>query len=257
MSIKTYPLSLGWACLLTMVFSCSTHVRAASYELRIYSDDIPQKGDGEIEFVMSVSKPKATLDGPKGRIVQTLVEFGYGLGQGWAIGLELPSSRVQGRDKIEGLKAEVQYVAEHHDQGWYWGVRGDLGYTATPYETRGGNSLDINPIVGYRWSTWHFTANPSVEIPLSGANAKTQFQPSAKISKALTATGRLGLEYFGSWGAVSSVASKRQRDESLYLVWDDKFGTSRLNMGVGRPLNPADGSVDKWVVKLGLNFDLD
>lgn len=240
-----------------MVFSYSTPVHAASYELRIYSDDIPKQGDGEIEFVMSVSKPKASLDGPTGRVVQTLVEFGYGLGHGWAIGLELPSSRVQGRDKVEGLKAEVQYVAEHQDQGWYWGVRGDLGYTSTPYETRGGNSLDINPIMGYRWFTWHFTANPSVEIPLSGVNTQAQFQPSAKISKALTATGRLGLEYFSSWGAVSSVVPKRQRDESLYWVWDDKFGTSRLNMGVGKPLHPAYGSVDKWIVKLGLNFDLD
>lgn len=239
-------------------FLCAATASAAPYELRIYSDDNPNKEESEIELIMSAAKPKQSAEGPNGRVVQTLVEYGYGLGNGWAIGLELPTSHVQGHNKVEGLKAEVQYVADHNKaNGWYWGVRGDVGYTSTPYETRGGNSVDINPIIGYRWNTWHFVANPSIEIPLSSAGAQPQFQPSAKISNAVSDTGRLGVEYFSSWGAVSSIRPQRQRDETLYLVWDEKLATSRVNIGLGKPLNPNGGSVDQWVFKAGFNFELD
>ena len=244
-------------CWLLWLFG-STTAFAASYELRVYSDDIPHAQDSEIELIMSVSQPKPSLTGPNGRVLQTLVEYGYGLGNGWAIGLELPTSHLQGRTKVEGLKAEVQYVAPHsQDHGWYWGVRGDIGYTSTPYETQGGNSMGINPILGYRWSTWHATVNPSVEIALSGPNTRTQFQPSAKIANALNSTTQLGLEYFSSWGALSAVLAQRQRDESLYLVWDEKLAASRLNLGLGKPIHPAGGSVDRWILKVGVSFDLD
>lgn len=237
---------------------CPTVGLAASYELRIYADDNPRKDEAEVELVMSVSKPKPTVDGPSGRVVQTLIEYGYGLGNGWAIGLELPTSHTQGHNKTEGLKAEVQYVANHNQtQGWYWGVRGDFGYTSTPYETQGSNSIGINPILGYRWSTWHLVVNPSIEIPMSGHSTQTQFQPSAKIAKRVTGTGQLGLEYFSSWGAISSTQPQNQRDETLYLAWDEKLTSSRLNVGLGKPLNPNGGSVDRWVVKVGINFDLD
>jgi hypothetical protein len=236
----------------------ATAAHAASYELRIYSDDIPEQGDSEIELIMSVAKPHITGDGLKGRVIQTLLEYGYGLGNGWSVGLELPTSHIQGQHKVEGLKLEAQYVAEHNkDQGWYWGVRSDVGYTSTPYEPQGSNSMGINPILGYRWAAWHFVVNPSVEIPLSGSNRQALFQPSAKVARAISSTRQLGIEYFSSWGALSSILPQRQRDETLYLVWDETCASSRWNMGLGKPMNPSGGSVDKWVVKVGVNLELD
>jgi hypothetical protein len=207
---------------------------------------------------MSVANPKIAQDSPPGRVIQTLVEYGYGLGNGWSVGLELPVSRVQSRDKVEGLKAELQYVAEHnkHD-GFYWGIRGDLGYSSSPYELQGSNSTEINPILGFRGSRWHFIVNPSIERPLSGRESKTQFQPSAKIAHRLSDTRQVGFEYFSQWGTLSAVLPQRQRDESLYLVWDEKLSTSRLNLGLGKPLNPNGSSADKWVVKVGFNLDVD
>lgn len=232
--------------------------RATPYELRIYADDGPSQGDSELEIITSVAMPKRTDQGPQGRVFQTLLEYGYGLGNGWSIGLELPMSHVDGHNKLNGLKVEAQYVSEHNaHQGMYWGVRSDVGYTSSPYEAQGSNSVDINPILGYRWSTWHFVVNPSVEIPMSGPSKKTQFQPSAKLASSISGTTQLGLEYFSGWGALSAIRPQRERDEALYLVWDEKLASSRWNMGLGKPLNPSGGSVDKWVVKVGVNLDLD
>lgn len=245
---------LGIASDMTAIFSA----HAAPYELRIYADDIPQQDEAEIELIMSVARPKASPDGPQSRVMQTLIEYGYGLGRGWSIGLELPFSNVQGRNKVEGLKAEVQYVAEHNKAaGGYWGVRSDLGYASSPYEAQGGNSLEINPILGFRVAKWHAIVNPSLEKPLSGRASKTQFLPSAKIARQLSDTRQMGLEYFSDWGAVNEILPKRQRDESLYLVWDEKLSTQRMNFGLGKPLNPHGGSTDRWIIKVGLTLDVD
>jgi hypothetical protein len=243
---------------LATTVTCPTVALAAPYELRVYSDDIPNQGASEIELIMSVAKPKPTDDGPRGHVFQTLVEYGYGLGNGWSVGLQLPMSQVDGQRKLNGLKIEAHYVAKRSaDRGPYWGVRSDVGYTSSPYEAQGSHSLDINPIFGYRWATWHLVLNPSIEIPLSGPNTKTQFQPSAKIANSVNNTSQWGLEYFSSWGALHSLHPQRQRDETLYVVWDKSLTHSRWSFGLGQPLNPSGGSVDKWVVKLGLTLDVD
>jgi len=259
MSITTHHHRFAWTliCFVTgLTHPMTTH--CAPYELRVYADDTPKKGESELEVIVSVAKPKSTSDGPNGQVIQTLIEYGYGLSQGWSIGLELPMSRTAGQSKLDGLKAEMQYIAEHNaHHGWYWGLRGDVGYTSSPYERQGGNSIGINPIAGYRWSAWHMVVNPSIEIPLSGTGSQPQFQPSAKIAHAITETRQLGLEYFSSWGALSSIRPQRQRDESIYLVWDERLLASRWNMGIGKPLNPSGGSIDKWIVKVGVNLDLD
>lgn len=241
-----------------VILSWPTQALAAPYELRIYSDDIPHKGESELEVIASVAKPKLVDEGPRSHVVQTLLEYGYGLGHGWSIGLELPMSHADGRNTLNGLKFEAQYVAEHNaHQGMYWGIRSDVGYSSSPYEKQGGNSFDINPIVGLRWSAWHIVINPSIEIPISGSNTKTQFQPSAKLARWVTGTGQLGLEYFSSWGALSSLPAKHQRDETLYLAWDEQHPSGRWNLGAGKPLNPSGGSADKWVVKVGVSLNID
>ena len=241
-----------------LLWVCGPDALAAPYELRVYSDDIPRQGESELEWIVGVARPRNGTDGPNGLVTQALVEYGFGLGKGWSIGLELPLSHTGEHTKASGIKAEAQYVAEHNSQaGLYWGFRSDIGYTATPYESQGGNNMDINPIIGYRWPNWHLVVNPSVEIPLSGPQKQTQFQPSFKVARSMSGNRQLGLEYFSSWGAASSLSSPQQRDETLYLVWDEKFTSSRWNFGVGQPLRPVLGSVDKWVLKIGASMDMD
>jgi hypothetical protein len=258
MRTKRHTRSLRHAILFATAGACATCALAAPYELRVYSDDIPKKNESEIEMIISLAKPKLATEGPRDPVFQTLMEYGYGLSPEWSIGLELPMSNVNGHKKLNGMKVEAQYVAQHNEyQGIYWGVRSDVGYTLSPYETHGSNSLDINPIVGYRWSSWHFVVNPSIEIPMSGVSKKTQFQPSVKLAKLMSANTQFGLEYFSSWGPLSAILPQRERDETLYLVWDEKLAKSRWNFGLGKPLNPSGGSVDKWVVKVGVNLDLE
>ena len=241
-----------------LIWACGPDTLAAPYELRVYSDDIPRQGESELEWIVGVAHPRNSTDGPHGLVTQALVEYGFGLGKGWSIGLELPMSHTNEHTQANGVKAELQYVSDHNrQQGFYWGLRGDIGYTSSPYEAQGGNTTDINPIIGYRWPKWHLVVNPSVEIPLSNPHKRTEFQPSFKIARSMTGNRQLGVEYFSSWGRVSSLSPPQQRDETLYLVWDEKFTSSRLSFGIGQPLRPTMGSADKWVLKLGASMDMD
>ena len=46
---------------------------AAPYELRVYSDDIPQQDESEVELIMSLAKPRLTGQSPRGQVFQTLM----------------------------------------------------------------------------------------------------------------------------------------------------------------------------------------
>jgi hypothetical protein len=247
-----------WLIASALFCACQFEAQAAPYELRVYSDDIPAANESDIEWLASIARPQAGNHRPQGYVTQTLVEYGYGLGKGWSVGFELPMSHADGHTQLNGLKAEVQYVAEHEmGQGLYWGVRSDVGYTSSPYEAQGLHSMDINPIVGYRWSRWHVILNPSVEIPLSGSNSKTQFQPSFKVAHNIASNRQWGVEYFGSWWNLSSVHPPWQRDETLYAVWDEQRPHARWSFGLGQPLRSANENVDRWVVKIGASIDID
>ena len=230
---------------------------AAPYELSVYSDDLPEKGETETELIFSFAQPRPDDDVPKGKISQTLAEISYGIAPGWAVGIELPGVHADGTSRLEGLKGEVQFVAPHEKNGWYWGVRCDIGYESSVYEAHGGNGTDINPIIGFRWSSWHFAANPSLEIPLGGESRQTVFMPAAKLTKSLDSANALGMEYFGNLGPMSNLLPQNKRDEMIYLVWDMKRDNTSINFGVGQPIHSSSGNADQWVVKAAFSFEMD
>jgi len=231
---------------------------AAPYEVTVYSDDIPEKGEAEAELILSVAKARPEDDGPKSRVAQGLAEYSFGIADGWAVGIELPVARADGISKLKGLKAEVQYVHPHDpSSGWYWGVRSDIGYESSVYEARGGNSIDINPVIGYRYSVWHLVINPSVEIPLSGDSSKTIFKPSGEVVADVGGSNAVGLQYFGDMGPLSKILPRSHRDEMLYLVWKKKLGTRRFSVGLGQPFAATSGNVDKWVAKAAISLELE
>jgi hypothetical protein len=230
---------------------------ASPYELTVYSDDIPEKGEAEGELILSLARPRPDDDVPNGKIVQGLFEYSLGIAPGLAIGLELPLVHAQGATKFEGLAVELQFVAPHADTGFYWGLRSDIGYERSVYEARGGNGVEINPIIGYRWSSAQLVLNPSVEIPLSGESKRALFEPAAKLQFSVDKTDAIGVEYYGNMGPVRSLLPHRRRDEMVYLVWDRKFGKQQISLGVGQPLSSSQSTADKWVAKAALSFELD
>lgn len=98
--------------------------------------------------------------------------------------------------------------------------------------------------------------NPSIEVPLRRSEGSATFHPSAKLAVDLSADHAVGLEYFAQWGSVRRLSPPSRRDEMLYAVWDSKLAIGRMSVDAGRPVH-SSGSVDKWVGKVGIQFDLD
>lgn len=211
-------------------------------------------GELEVEAVASLARSRA---GSPRRVGQALGEINYGIANGWAVGLELPFTYAAGRHKAEGLAVELHYVAPHdEDDGWFWGVRADLGRVASLRESDAEARLEVNPIVGYRGEGYRVAFNPSLESPLKRRDGPVRFQPSAKLALRTSQQDEVGAEYYADWGPLRHWLPGAKRDETLYLAWDRQASFGRLNLGVGQALRSA-GSADRWVLKMGLQFELD
>ncbi len=253
----THIARLSLACLLALLAATTAH--AAPYELTVYSDDISAPGETEFESVFSIARP-ASRTGLDGHVEQALGEINYGIAKGFEIGLELPASYSEHRLREDGLAIEIEYLAPHDKvDGWFVGIRGDLGRVRSAYDddAAAATDLDLDPIIGYRGRGYRMVFNPSLETSLSVGNTTARFQPSAKLAIQIAAHDELGTEYFGDWGPVRELLPNSRRDEAVYLVWDKKTSSGRLNIGLGRGLHPSNGSADKWVAKIGFQFDAD
>lgn len=230
---------------------------AAPYELTVYSDDMAALGETEFETIFSLARPSHNT-GLTGRVGQMLTEVSYGIAKNWAVGIDLPAVWADQRRKLQGFAAEVQYVAPHDKtSGWYWGLRSGIGRIASVYEDDTALSLELNPIIGYRGHHYRIVFNPSLEKPLSGKETATRFQPAAKLAMTASAKTEVGLEYYGDWGNAREPLPASMRRETLYVVMDKQTPFGRLSLGLGQALRPAYGSVDKWVAKVGVQFDTD
>lgn len=241
----------------TLAWCAAAPAQAAPYELTVYSDDIAAPGETELETTFSVARPRsaAVSTSPVG---QMLLEVTHGLAPGLAIGIELPAVYTSQTRKLQGMAMELHYVAPHNKAGgWFWGVRGGLGRIASVYEDDTALSVEINPIIGYRGAGHRLLFNPSVEKALRGPERALRFEPSAKWAVRASGRTELGLEYFADWGPTRQLLPPPRRNETLYLVWDHKAAFGSVSVGLGQALRPRAGSDDKWVLKLGLQFDAD
>ena len=248
--IKAFVACIFLLCTVTSAIS-------APYELTVYSDDIASPGETEFETIISLARPSSG-NPLTGRVGQMLTEVSYGLAKNWAIGIDVVGVYSDPLHKMEGLALEVQYVAPHNKtSGWYWGIRSGIGRIASVYEDDTALSLELNPIIGYRGSHYRVIFNPSLEKPLSGKLSTTRFRPSSKFALKASPKDEIGFEYYGGFGYVSALLPPAMRQEILFAVWGTHTSFGRLNLGLGQALRPSSGSVDKWVAKVGIQFEFD
>ena len=210
---------------LAFLLTCliNPNAQAAAYDLTVYSDEISAPGETEIEARFSVAKPRSSSVST-GLVTQALSEINYGIAKGWEIGIQIPALYSNSERKLAGFAFEVQYVAPYDkSSGWYWGFRSEIGRTVSLYEDDTALSMELNPIVGFRGKGYHFVLNSSFDKALSGKETLTRFHPSAKLTRHITPTDELGVEYYGYWGPVRKFHTPEKRDETLYFVWDTLF----------------------------------
>jgi len=217
---------------------------AAPNEIKVFTDELAAHG----EHTLEVHANKTSSAGPKAdeprTPLQLMPEYSYGIAPNWEASLQLPFSFPDQDVRLEGYRAELQYMAPHDgERGFYWGANAELARierTGQPSFW----SAELIAILGYRAGLWHFVANPALEKRLSGDTKTTSFTPAAKVSYLVAGKNAFGFEYYAE---APRGSSRQEQSHMLYLAWDGKVGKSDLNVGVGRGL--TDGS-DRWVLKM-------
>lgn len=177
-SLRVSPATLALALL-----ACGAgQAQAGSNELQVYRDDMPDKGEYNLEFSTGLLKHAASSELKGVRQLSALAELSYGYSDEWEAGVKLPVYQIHQQWHASGLTAEVRYIATHQQQGWYWGAELELGYQS-PYHEQRQWLLELTPIIGYRLGNWHFTANPGMALASRGdEQGELMFEPSAKLN---------------------------------------------------------------------------
>jgi hypothetical protein len=208
----------------------------------VFSDELANYGEHTLEtHVNKASRAGPRAENPRTPL-QVMPEYSYGVWRNWEFSLQLPAAFSGGASRLEGYRAELQYVAPHDgEQGFYWGWNFELARVERLGERSFWNA-ELIPILGYRTGRWHLAANPGVDKAVSGAGGAPDFQPSAKAAYRTSGKDYVGLEYY---------AEGQSRSRMLYFAWDGKIGKSDINVGLGRGLTDSS---DRWVIKAIYEF---
>src|SRR4029453_13249784 len=150
-----------------LAIACSTVapelVAAAPNEIKVFTDELARFREHTLEFHVN----KASSAGPKAddqrTPLQIMPEYSYGLRRNWELSFQLPFAFDQGTSRVDGYRAELQYVAPHdEDEGFYWGFNAELARNERSGEEAFW-SAELIPILGYRAGRWHLVANTGVD----------------------------------------------------------------------------------------------
>ena len=210
----------------------------APNEIKVFTDELAAYGEHTLEVHANKAGGAAPL--------RLMPEYSYGLRPDWELSFQLPSAFSGDASRVEGYRAELQYVAPHDpERGFYWGLNVELARNERLNEARFWN-LELVPIVGYRAGRWHAAANPGIEKPLSGAAGSPVFQPAAKIAYNAFARNHYGIEYYVDAGPLRHRSPREEQSRVVYFAWDGKIGRSDINLAIGRGVTDAS---DRWVAK--------
>ncbi len=234
--------------------ACQTFA-APPNDFRVLTDELSEPGEFGVEQQFSMGRPSRNLGPNQPQVFQGLTEFSYGLAKQWELSLQLPVFRQDRPWRSTGANLELEHIAPHQDEGFYWGGRVEIGYERpVDGDDPASWQLEFRPVLGYRAGNWHAVLNPGVVVPVSGPDRKADFQPYAKLGYQVNKQNMIGFEYYLDAGPLSHPLPASRRQELALFVLDTKIGKADINLGVGRGLN---GASDGRVAKLLVSFELD
>jgi hypothetical protein len=136
----------------------------------------------------------------------------------------------------------------------FYGVSVQLGYTppnaALPAiaNTNTQFSTGLTPIIGFHHDGYELILSPTVAFGL-GPGAMTALAPAARLTRKITDTFDVGIEYGGTLGQVASIAPSSQQAHIVYGVTDFKLGAFNVSAGVGYGLTSSSNGL---AMKLGI-----
>jgi hypothetical protein len=255
-----------------VVVSFLVHLRLAkaqdNYEIQVYGSDTVAPRTTMLElhsnFTAEGSYPASgsrfTAEGlyPTNHAEHETVEITQGVTNYSEVGFYIFTSARSG----DGW----QWVGDHIrprvrvPDSWHWPVGVSLsmefGYQRASF-SKDTWTMELRPIIDKLIDRWYFAVNPALERSFHGPSVPQGlgFSPSAKFSYDFNKYISGGLEYYASYGSITSVSSLHNQAQQFFPTIDLNVSPNwEINFGVGIG---ATANTDHLIVKgiLGRRFD--
>ncbi len=224
----------------------------ADADMRVLTDEVTERGDVGIDLQLLAARGARAGDISPSAL-RGLFEISYGIADDWETSVQVPVSRVRGNAYLGGANLEAQYVVPHEREGFYAGIRIELGYAGAPDEERTWQT-EWRPILGYRWGRWHGVANIGLTVPITGEDKRVGLQPTFKLTREISGRSAAGFEYLIEAGPLAHPLPHGEQRQILLAVLDTRWKKIDFTFGLGKGLNAVS---DRFTAKLMAEFELD
>jgi hypothetical protein len=224
-----------------LVIAAAPLVAQENYEIQVYGSETvaPRVTIFELHSNFTPSG-RRSLDGkllPTHHQLHETVEITRGLNAWSELGFYLFSSA--------GPSQGYSFVGTHLrprvrvPESWEWPVglslSTEFGWQSEKFSEDTWN-IEIRPIIDKQMGDWYVSLNPVMGKSLRGLNAGSgfDFAPAATVTRDITRLVNLGVEYYGGWGNVKSLAPSNEREHQVFGVVNlDIAPEWEFNAGVG------------------------
>ncbi len=248
---RAWPVIPALALLISVQFAAAQD----NYEIQVYESPTVDPGVTMIESHSNFTfKGSAeSIDGtyPTQDAFHETIEITRGITAWSEVGFYIFTSARSGNG--------IHWVGDHirprirAPESWSWPVgvslSAEVGYQERTFSVDTWTA-EIRPIIDWERAGFYLSLNPVMDISLHGENQGTgwDFSPCVKASCDITPVITAGLEYYGSFGPVTSFSPADEQQHQLFPSLDLNFSPEwEFNCGLGFGLTP---STDRIIFKM-------
>ncbi len=240
---------------------CTVGARAASaqkgYEFEVYETKIAPRHGGVIELhtnFVAVSAPDHDASSaPLEHAFRSALEVSTGLtswleGSLYVVGYARSGRGLQYVGNRARLNALIPQTSTWPVR---FGVSQEIGYARSGYaEDRW--AYEVAPIVQFDAIGLSFIANPAFERSLDKGPHRVEFEPRAKVERAIFGDAHVALEYYGGIGPVLRAEPVFEQHHQLFATFETDIGERlEASFSAGRGLTRAS---DRGVIATKLEY---
>lgn len=226
-----------------------------AFEIQVYEGDADKLGQAGLELHSNYTASGRKQPAFPGEVVpdgllRLTLEPSYGITSWWEAGCYFQSATTTSDPGTHwaGFKLRSKFIAPGAQTApFILGLNLEVGRGVRVFGTDAW-ALEVRPIISWRRGRIAISFNPIIGWSLTGADqhAAPDFEPALKARADVGHQIALGIEYYASFGYLSSPAAWHDQEHYLYIAGDLLSGPIELNFAVGRGLTDASQA---WTIK--------
>src|SRR4051794_6489702 len=198
-----------------------------NYEIQVYGSQTQQKNSTifELHSDFTFRGEREVVKGvrPTYHSLHETLEITHGIGNYFELGAYLFTNYTQ----KYGFQVVGTHIRPRVMVPAAWGLpvgvslSAEIGYQRPEYSGETWN-IEVRPIVDKQWNKLYLSFNPTFGIALRSAEESSVpvFEPNLKATYAFFKKGGLGIEYYGSLGAVNAFETLAGQNHAIFVAFD-------------------------------------